>query len=519
MAQNLFGYKDTRGASEVTYNATPLSTAPGFDTSTAYNVGDYCFYQGALYRFVTAKSAGAWDAACVEAAVIAEDMKSVQSSLASKATAITETASGSIVSIEDGVGGIPVESLTVSIEPVQSGSGDPSPDNVRPISGFDAVKVTRTGKNLLDYAAWSAVSIAHGTGVWENNGVTLTATETDCYTQWQLPLCPKIPVCPGVPIKLTFTRDGNGARGTNYIFPNGAMTGMVMETFNSAGTFSMIYTPTEGVSFITFRLGVSTAGKTISYSDVMIHLASETDLTFEPYQNITTLDITIPAEAGTVYGGTLAVNPDRTGSLVVDRAMVDLGTLSWTAHQSIAHAFNYWLDARKGYSLFSEINKKNICSSYTFYDSNDLAQKSSGISYSQNSTNKTVFIKDDTCTTVAEITAALSGVKLVYELATPLTYQLTPAELTTLLGTNNIWADTGDVEVTYRADTKLYIHRLTKPTEDDMVANANIASGQFFMVGNSLYLSTTAISAGETIIVGTNCTALSLADALNQLNQ
>ena len=35
-------------------------------------------------------------------------------------------------------------------EHTQEGSGDPSPDNIRPISGRDAVSVTRCGKNLLD---------------------------------------------------------------------------------------------------------------------------------------------------------------------------------------------------------------------------------------------------------------------------------------------------------------------------------------------------------------------------------
>ena len=38
------------------------------------------------------------------------------------------------------------------IEPIQSGSGDPSPDNIRPIVGWDIVSVTRCGKNLIDYS-------------------------------------------------------------------------------------------------------------------------------------------------------------------------------------------------------------------------------------------------------------------------------------------------------------------------------------------------------------------------------
>ena len=44
----------------------------------------------------------------------------------------------------------PLKSLTIPWTPVQSGIGDPSPSNVRPISGVSAVNVWRTGKNLID---------------------------------------------------------------------------------------------------------------------------------------------------------------------------------------------------------------------------------------------------------------------------------------------------------------------------------------------------------------------------------
>ncbi|MBR2716201.1 MAG: hypothetical protein IKD79_00505 [Oscillospiraceae bacterium] len=108
-------------------------------------------------------------------------------------------------------------------------------------------------------------------------------------------------------------------------------------------------------------------------------------------------------------------------------------------------------------------------------------------------------------------------VQVFYELDTPIAYQLTPTEIKTLLGVNNIWADTGDVEVTYRADTKLYIQQLTG-AEADMVADANIASGKYFLVGNNLYIATAAIAAGEAIVPGSNCTATNLAAALNAIN-
>jgi len=63
--------------------------------------------------------------------------------------------------------------------------------------------------------------------------------------------------------------------------------------------------------------------------------------------------------------------------------------------------------------------------------------------------------------TIADFKSAYGDVEVVYYLANKIEYQLTAEQvsgiLTTLYGTNNIWADTGDVEVEYPADTKLYI--------------------------------------------------------------
>ena len=48
---------------------------------------------------------------------------------------------------------------------------------------------------------------------------------------------------------------------------------------------------------------------------------------------------------------------------------------------------------------------------------------------------------------------------MVYKLAEPIIYQLTPiTNITTLFGQNNIWADTGNINITYSADTKKYIN-------------------------------------------------------------
>lgn len=50
------------------------------------------------------------------------------------------------------VAGYPL-GVVASWEPTQAGTGDPSPENIRPISGRDAVSVERCGENLIKYPA------------------------------------------------------------------------------------------------------------------------------------------------------------------------------------------------------------------------------------------------------------------------------------------------------------------------------------------------------------------------------
>ena len=57
--------------------------------------------------------------------------------------------SGPVASWNDPEGGLPIN-IAAEFGPIQSGSGDPSPENVRPISGRQSVTVTRTGINVFD---------------------------------------------------------------------------------------------------------------------------------------------------------------------------------------------------------------------------------------------------------------------------------------------------------------------------------------------------------------------------------
>lgn len=67
-----------------------------------------------------------------------------------------------------------------------------------------------------------------------------------------------------------------------------------------------------------------------------------------------------------------------------------------------------------------------------------------------NPTNKAVYIRDDNCTDIETFINDMGNYSIVYELAEPIEIQLTPEEIQTFNGSNNIFCDTGDSSVTYK---------------------------------------------------------------------
>lgn len=67
----------------------------------------------------------------------------------------------------------------VSWEPTQEGSGDPSPDNVRPIKGRDSVTVERCGENLLNITPFTKLTKQGITYEYvANGGIHISGTAT-----------------------------------------------------------------------------------------------------------------------------------------------------------------------------------------------------------------------------------------------------------------------------------------------------------------------------------------------------
>ena len=165
------------------------------------------------------------------------------------------------------------------------------------------------------------------------------------------------------------------------------------------------------------------------------------------------LSVSFPEAAGTVYGGTLNLT---TGLMTVTHARVDLGTLTWTvlndpAVPQGAKLFNTRLTGRK-YGTQAE-GVTGVCDSYQFFGNgakNTILSSLGNGQFAFRYTTDTVIIRNDACADETALTSALNGVYLVYPLLEPVLYKLTPRDaITTLFGTNCIWADTGDIGVSY----------------------------------------------------------------------
>jgi hypothetical protein len=223
--------------------------------------------------------------------------------------------------------------------------------------------------------------------------------------------------------------------------------------------------------------------------------------------NGTTIPITFPTEAGTVYGGVLDVT---TGVLTVDRAMVTYvgaQSESWTKDVS-GSTIRYRItisDMKSTSAVMANIAKNVGRDLDTIFTSSKYLYYISAIE------------------TAADFKTwlASNNLTVVYELATPTTYQLTPVEVLTLLGSNTIYADTGDTTVTYRADPTLYADKRTNATrsiiagiEPTMTASKAYTVGQLLIVGDTLYKVAASIASGATLTPGTNVNATTVAEQL-----
>lgn len=332
-----------------------------------------------------------------------------------------ETAEGNPISITD-ASGLNAKSCEVSFSPIQSGSGDPSPENVRPISGMNSVNLVRTGKNIYDYSQ-----------------STLVGTD-------QRKLITKLPDNSTLTISLKNNINGIYIYGSNDDFAT-KDTIVVGYTRNNLTFNTTNYAKYE---ITLYRNG----GAPTLADEIQLELGS-TATEYEPYQG-TTHTATFPS---TVYGGKV-VWKDGVIKAIIDRAIVDLGSLTWVYNTSFTHPIFYA-------ALPTKVNNRantGLCSCYPVNPVNTTGAQNAStilndneIALSINTGSYHLFIRDESFTSSESLTEFLSGKQLCYELATPQEITLTPEIIELLKGNNVLSTDGDNITLKYSADIKAYI--------------------------------------------------------------
>ena len=360
---------------------------------------------------------------------------------------VTPKASGAIASFDDGAEDLPVKSLVVDIEPAQAGNGDPSPDNIRPISGWTGATLTRTGKNFMKPPAENQTVNGVKFTLNDDGSVTASGTATtaaDFYYVGTQTVYEDAGIPTGDYILNGAAVIGSAVGGI-LIIPQGGS----LSSISGAGDLRYSFDANKKYR-IFIRIN---AGQTVNNAVFrpMVRLATEADSAYEPYKPVNTYNISFPVEAGTVYGGMLDVT---NGVLTLDSIIVRINDALTKSYQSAQQRFA--LD-------FKNMNIKIVSSGRSIDGlyAESFFPAVSGANNTMFHSNTQIYIYDNRFVDAASFLADCGDTRIVIPVATPATYQLTPQEVKTLLGVNNIYADTGAVRVTYRADPTLIYNKLT----------------------------------------------------------
>ena len=348
------------------------------------------------------------------------------------------------------VAGYPLEVRSV-VGPVQSGSGEPSPDNIRPISGLTGAKLTRCGGNLLKYTSATV-------GTTTVSGVTFTVNADGTITADGTATANAILILTSSDSNPTLRNALLGKQISMSGCPSGGgVNKYVMRLFQHAGENSRVDDAGSGVSATFENAGLAYNVAIIVWSGVtvsnlvfrpMIRLESGAD--YEPY-----VGDTYAANFGqTVYGGTM----DWTaGVLTSEWAMVTLtGNETCDAYGSSgAFLLRILTDAvTTGYTEIPQI----VCSHYATRTRSDISNGTNvGVSIGTVNTHLIVYPGSDyTADTFKSYLAAQNTagtpVQIVYKLAAPVSVQLTPQEIAALDGVNTLCSDAGGTTAAGRTD-------------------------------------------------------------------
>lgn len=295
------------------------------------------------------------------------------------------------------------------IDATQSGTGDASPDNIRPIVGWDSVHLNRCGKNLFNkgdvsFKQYTEISTNYPAGDYVLSAETEVEAEHNTV---------QIGYCVDGLWKYTMKNIDN--RWNHNINASIGITGF---------RFYADTSPANNMNCI--------------YKNIQLEIGS-TATPYEPYTG-DTYTAELPE---TIYGGELDWN---TGVLTVDTAYLAFnGDEAWKIYSTFI-----LLD---GNIRANEI-KEGKCSHFVYkhdYGAECIFAESTKIWIGKALAEKYSSI-DEWKAYLAAQYAAGTPVQLCYKLETPYTVQLTPQQIAALTGINTLYTDSGDTVVSGRAD-------------------------------------------------------------------
>lgn len=315
----------------------------------------------------------------------------------------------------------------VSWEPTQEGTGDPSPDNIRPIHGRDGVTVERCGENLLNIAPFTKLTeqgityeyVANG-GI-HISGTALTSVTSPMFSVWYLP-----------PGKYYGADSGEGIGTSIVVHRNGRNVWL-----NAKGTFAIL----AGDVIKFWCLSVN-SGKTVDktlYPYIVPGTAAPT--TYTPYTG-QTATLTLPR---TIYGGEV----DAVSG--VGKEVWRSITLDGVSEKFVNEYEDYWNLLPMNTPGISNQNIDYIVSSH-FYHA--FGGNITGFVFTTSSMMKRYFATPDELNAyIAAQYAAGTPVQIAYKLTTPEPFTATGAQpIPALPGVNTLMTDADSVTVTGRAD-------------------------------------------------------------------
>lgn len=346
----------------------------------------------------------------------------------------------------------PAEEVTALFAPKQSGSGNPSPNNVRPISIFgDSITVMRFGKNLLDMSA--AVS-----GYLASTGKSISSPDAGNMTSdW-------IPVVSGQPFtyKCNPNITGSLAAWTGYAFYSTADLSSVIGSRTTAASYTVTVTPPAGAKYIRIGSRYMNGGSAqfeagSSATDYAAYVASQS--------------VTVQL-GGTYYGGTLNL---VTGVLSITKAFQTItGTDNWngfstgsknsSAKLSLS-PFPLIQSSTSGYNgAISSTGKENSKYWATAARPNE-APPNGDMSFAIGEYIGDYYIRVyrtdySAITDLAAFKSNFPETQICYTLDVPVTYQLTPQEVEMMNGYNTFMTDADSLTIGYRCEIQKYIQKL-----------------------------------------------------------